>query len=317
MTFAQFLAVATSCALMSLPASSLASDTEPRQVPKSSLMGAGILKRSTGSPCDFIADRSQKAFWRCEKIETPEVVIDGSFRFELSDGVFRISRDLSQSSEPEIDDLLVIPDALAKLVTFSCFPGTSISKSQLSVSGELSRAELEFNGNIRKLLTNDANTSKWEIDAFSVYRDLSKYCEVYYCQFASSRDTEKFWECHGDALVETLILPDSGIALRLRDQTFYVSVTGATNSAVRDDDYFHQQARSILGNVGCHPRLQLVDVPVQHRREGLSEERAERNSNRGELTFEMTNRFSAVELSVPAIQVYVNQQSICDRELTG
>ena len=294
---------------------SVANDSLPDGV--SPLLGTGILKRSTGNPCDFAVDRSTRLYWQCTQNHAHETVEFGPFRIELMDSVFRVTRDLSESPDPTIDELLVVPDVLPKLVTFSCFPGSAISQIDLPVVEDLMRAELEFNGSARRVIASESAIAQWEIDALSVYQSLNDYCGEFYCEFAEMRDTQKFWACHGDTLVESIVVPEIGLTVRLQDKTFYVGVDDEKGD-LSSQEALKPIAHRAMMQIGCYPSVSLLNVPLDNL--GRVDTKSHTEASLGAstaLSINESQRFFSNEVSASAFSVYTNPLLICSDELSG
>lgn len=233
-------------------------------VENTEFLGLGVLRKNTGDPCVSVATRSDKQFWACRGGEVSEKSAFDDIQINLAEKKFVLSRDLSKSADREFDELMMIVDALPKLVTFACYPELSISEVPISVTEDLRLADINYNGRIRKLIMSDRDLVGWELDAHDVYRTLANYCADYYCESAHLRNSSKFWECNSSHLTESLFLQNLGISVVLKQGVFTVTKSHASgfDGLEIETQRFLDDFGGIVGAVACHPESSVVDVPI-------------------------------------------------------
>ena len=267
--------------------------------------GLGLLKKSTDDPCDTANRRDTELFWVCHSSVTEEVVTYNDVQIRLADGNFFLQRDLSDSADREYDELMMVVDALPKLVSFACVPGSPIEGVRLPVSPELETADIMYTGNIKKTLFADDSVAGWELDAFEVYSNLNSFCQDYFCEFAVVRTELKFWDCNEASLKETLWVNEQSIRVTLETGQF-VFEQMLDDQMIQPSDLaiktFGLQVSELIGDIVCHPSEKLVDI-VLDMRTGLPES----------FVIEMTDKVvfddntNSLRLTINAYSTYTNK----------
>ena len=275
------------------------------QVPAGTkFFGLGLLKKSTNNPCDTAIRRDSELFWGCYSSVTEEVVADNGVQIRLADGKFFLEKDLTDSSDREYDELMLIVDVLPKLVSFACFPELPIDRVRLPISRELESADIVYLGEVNKTLFPDDSVVGWELSALEVYRNLNGFCQDYFCEFADVRTNPKFWDCNKAALRETLWVSEHGIRVILDAGKFFFEQS-VNDQKVQSLDLaitsFGWQASKLISDIACHPTEGLVDVALR-----------DRNGLPKSLVFGVTNKVvfeankNTLRLEIDAYEVYTN-----------
>ena len=232
------------------------------------LMGLGLLKKNTVNPCDSSTNRATEIFWSCHGGLISEESSAGDIQIDLAENKFVLSRDLSRSTDREFDELMIIIDALPRLVTFACFPAYRISDVPLPITEDLRAADITYAGSLRRLIQADENLIRWELDAYDVYKTLSSYCPDYYCEFAVVRTSAKFWQCNSASLRESIYLERMALNVLLSEGSFTFTKNFSQTSdgmEVRLDQFVSDIA-VLMESIACHPESSLLDVPVSPNR---------------------------------------------------
>ena len=250
------------------PGVSAAQDAEVEVSVGTNFFGLGLLKKSTNNPCDTATRRDTEFFWICHSSVIDEKVLSNDVQIRLTDGKFFLEKDLSKSLDREYDELMMVVDVLPKLVSFSCYPESSIDRIRLPIGRELEMAELVYSGDIKKTLFSDDTVAGWQLSAFDVYAELNNYCQYYFCEFAVVRNSSKFWECNEAILQETAWLGDYNIQVSLKagelsiEQALSEQVSPTLESAISN---FGRQTAELIVNIACHPTERLVDIAFEGR----------------------------------------------------
>jgi len=226
-------------------------------------MGLGLLKKNTIDPCKATTNRATEVFWDCHAGQVAEESSAGDIQIDLAEKKFVLSRDLSQSSDREFDEVMVIVDALPTLVTFACYPAYRISDVPIQVTEDLKSADISYSGSLRRQIGTNEDLIRWELDAHDVYQTLSSYCPNYYCEFAAVRTSVKFWLCNSASLSESIYLEPTALNVTLRDGFFKVTKSTNANSGLEGGLHeFVADVAALMESIACHPESSLMDVPL-------------------------------------------------------
>ncbi len=282
-------------------------------VPSSSggtdFMGLGLLKKNALDPCESSTNRDTEIFWGCHGELISEESSAGDIQINLAANKFVLSRDLSESTDREFDELMMIVDALPRLVTFACYPAYRISDVPLLVTEDLRAADITYSGSLRRLIQTDENLIRWELDAFDVYQTLSSYCPDYYCEFAVVRTSAKFWQCNSASLRESIYLERMALNVLLSEGSFTVTKNFSQTSDSMEVhlDRFVSDVAVLMESIACHPESSLMDVPVsaERLRNKLTEKEID---SLGELSAESQNQLT---FTANAYKVYTSIGKSC------
>jgi len=226
-------------------------------------MGLGLLKKNAMDRCKATTNRATEVFWDCHVGQVSEESSAGDIQIELAEKKFVISRDLSQSSDREFDEVMIIVDALPTLVTFACYPEYRISEIPIQVTEDLRSADISYSGSLRRQIGTNEDLIRWELDAYDVYKTLSSYCPDYYCEFADVRTSVKFWLCNSASLRENIYLEPLALNVTLRDGSFRVTKSANANSDSEVGLHeFVANVAALMESIACHPESSLMDVPL-------------------------------------------------------
>lgn len=227
-------------------------------------LGLGLLKKNTVDTCESAINRATEIFWDCHGGLISETSSEGDIQINLAEKKFVLSRDLSRSTDREFDELMTIVDALPSLVTYACYPARQISDVPITVAEDLKVADITYSGNIRRLIETDENLTRWELDAYDVYKTLSSYCPEYYCEFADLRTSLKFWKCNSADLRETIYIENKALNVILSDGSFTITRhhNNASDAPETHLDRFVADLGVLMESIACHPEASLMDVPL-------------------------------------------------------
>ena len=235
----------------------------PNTAVDTDFMGLGLLKKNAMNPCKTATNRATEVFWDCHVGQVSEESSAGDIQIELAEKKFVISRDLSQSSDREFDEMMIIVDALPTLVTFACYPEYRISDVPIQVTEDLKSADISYSGSLRRQIGTNEDLIRWELDAYNVYKTLSSYCSDYYCEFADVRTSGKFWLCNSASLRENIYLEPQALNVTLRDGYFRVTKSANANSGSGVGLHeFVADVAALMESIACHPESSLMDVPL-------------------------------------------------------